>query len=211
VAVTTLVLLSAAAAAAAAAQAAPVAGALEDALRARYPDVVRFEIVALDPERAARVPETAAVVRLGARTAVAEADGRLVWFVARGYRDVVVAAKALAPRADVTAEDVLVVERDVLGLACAPVVDVAVLANAWTLRGVREGDILCRDALAQKPPVVRGADVTVLYTAPRVRIRTTARAERDARLGERAVVRNQQSGEIYYAVVSGVNEVTAHE
>jgi flagella basal body P-ring formation protein FlgA len=206
-ALTTIALL----AAAAGAHSVPVAGALEQALRARYPEVARFEVAAFDPERAAQVPEAAAVVHLGARSAVAGADGRLVWFTARGYREVVVAAKPLAPRADVTAEDVLVAERDVLGLACAPLVDAAAITNAWTLRGVREGDVVCGDALAPKPPVVRGAAVTVLYAAQRVRITTTARAEHDARLGERVVVRNRQSGEIYYGVVSGVNEVTAHE
>jgi flagella basal body P-ring formation protein FlgA len=204
--VTTLIFLSAAAA-----QSVAVAGALEEALRTRYPDVVRFEMAALDSESVARVQEPTVVVRVGARSAVAGEDGRLVWFAVRGYRDVVVAARPLAPRADVTAGDVLVAERDVLGLACTPLADTAALATVWTTRGVREGDVLCHDALAPKPPVVRGAAVTVLYAASRVRITTTARAEHDARLGERAAMRNPQSREIYYAVVSGVNEVTVHE
>jgi flagella basal body P-ring formation protein FlgA len=190
------------------------AAVLESELRARYPEVVRWEIDALEVPRAAgAADETAAVtvVRLGARSAVAVDDARLEWFAVRGFRTVVVAARSLAARSDAAEDAFALEERDVLGIGCTPLTDLAGVAGNWTRRRVRAGDVLCGDALEPKPPVVRGTQVAVVYAAPRIRLVATARAERDAKLGERLPVRNPATGEIYFAVATGDNEVTAHD
>jgi flagella basal body P-ring formation protein FlgA len=190
------------------------ADALESELRTKYPGVVRWEIDALDAARAARVARETGpvtVVRLGARSAVAVDDRHLLWFAVRGYRNVVVAVRSLAARSDAAEADFVLEERDVLGLPCAPLVDLTGVAGTWTRRSVRAGDVLCGDSLEPKPPVVRGAQVSVVYSTPRIRVVSTARAEKDAKLGERLPVRNPATGEIYFAVATGRNEVAAHD
>lgn len=191
-----------------------VPAALEAGLRAKYPEVVRWEIAALDAARAARSAREngpVTVVRLGARSAVAVDESRPLWFAVRGFRTVAVAARNLAARSAAAAEDFTLEERDVLGIGCTPLADLGAVAGTWTRRNVRAGDVLCGDALEPKPPVARGAEVAVVYSAQRIRLVAKARAERDANLGERLPVRNPTTGEIYFAVVSGDNEVTAHD
>lgn len=188
--------------------------ALESELRAKYPDVARWEIDALDESRAARAARETGpvtVVRFGARSAVAMADEHVLWFAVRGYRNVVVATRNLGARSDAAEADFVLAERDVVGLRCAPLADLAAVAGSWTRRNVRAGDVLCGDAIEPRPPVVRGTQVSVLYSAPRIRVLSTARAEQDAKLGERLPVRNPATGEIYFAVATGRNEVVAHD
>jgi flagella basal body P-ring formation protein FlgA len=197
--------------AAMAGQLAAVEAGLETALRAKHPDVVRFEISALDAERAGRLAADAPIVKLGARSAVAGENGRLVWFAVRGYRSVPVMTRTLAARTDLTRDDIAVEEHDVVGLSCMPLATPEAVEGAWTRRGLRVGDVLCSDALEPKPPVVRGAEVTVVYVGPRVRVTATARAGQDAVVGDRLAVRASRTGELYYAVASGSNEVTVYE
>jgi flagella basal body P-ring formation protein FlgA len=200
-------------AATAAAQATP-ASALEAELHARYPEVVRWEIEALDQARAKRAEaETGAVtvVLLGARSAVAVGDAPTVWFAVRGFRTVLVADRHLAARSDAAVEHFALEERDVLAVGCTPLADSDAVAGSWTRRNLRAGDVVCDDALEPKPPVVRGANVAVVYSGPRIRIVATARAARDARLGERVQVSNPATGATYFAVATGDNEVTAHD
>lgn len=190
------------------------ASALEAELRGRHPEVVRWEIEALDParaERAASATGPVTVVRLGARSAVTVGDAPIVWFAVRGFRTVLVAARHLGARSDAAVEDFALEERDVLAVGCAPLADADAVAGTWTRRNLRTGDIVCDDALEPKPPVVRGAQVAVVYSGPRIRLVATARAERDARLGERVPVSNPATGETYFAVATGDNEVTAHD
>jgi flagella basal body P-ring formation protein FlgA len=193
------------------AQLAAVHAELETALRAKYPQVTRVEIAAFDAERAAGLAAGASIARLGARSALADEQGRLVWFAVRGYSDVVILARTLPARADLGPDDLALAEREVVGIGCTPLRSTEIGAGHWLRRGVRGGEVLCREAIEQKPPVVRGAEVAVAYSAARVHLSTTARAEQDARLGERVAVRNPRSGELYFAVASGSNEVTVHD
>lgn len=193
------------------AQLAEVQAELERALRAKYPHVTRFELAALDDERAERLRPGGPIARLGARSAVAGEDGRLAWFAVRGYSVVAVVTRPLAARTELAADDLALEERDVIGLGCTPLQTTELDGAQRLRRGARAGDVLCTDAFEPKPPVVRGADVAVVYSGGRVQLRTTARAEQDARLGEPVAVRNLRSGDAYWAVVSGNNEVTVDE
>jgi len=193
------------------AQLAEVQAELETALRAKYPNVERFELAPLDLDRASQLGAGAPIARLGARSAVAGGDGRLVWFAVRGYSHVAVASRTRAARSDLEAGDLVLAERDVLGLGCEPLQSAELADDHWLRRGVRAGDVLCADGVERKPPVVRGADVAVIYAAGRVRLRAVARAEEDARMGATVAVRNPSNGDVYFAVVSGNNEVTVHD
>src|SRR5262245_54566092 len=114
---------------------------LETALRERYPRVERFELAALDDERASRLGSGAPIARLGARSAVAGDDGRLVWFAVRGYSRVAVASRTRAARSELEPGELVLEERDVLGLGCEPLRSIEIAGDQW----LQIGRASCRE------------------------------------------------------------------
>src|SRR5262245_1207259 len=115
-------LLSALAAAAAWA-ADPGPSRLEELLRAQRPDIVRWQIERIERAAGAAVAErdVASVGRIGARTPVRFADGRVRWYAVLGYRSVLVSAHAVESGAAISTADAVPAERDVIASACEPV------------------------------------------------------------------------------------------
>lgn len=193
------------------------------ALRREYPQVQQWNLTAAVSERQRDrlndIEVTAAtVMQTGARSAVRlewTAGGRrartTLWFVTQGLQGVLVASRYLAAGAPLQSTDASAMERDVMPLACRPLVSSDMLAGTRTKVPLHEDDVICSDDIEPRPAVSRGEAVRVKFIAGRVAVTSKAIAQADGNIGAVLKVRNPSSGLTYLAEVIGEQEVFAHE
>jgi flagella basal body P-ring formation protein FlgA len=178
---------------------------LEAELRARRPDILRWETRPVERSRHAaqtHAPAIVAVGRLGVRTPVRFADGRVRWYAVAGFRPVPVSAHAVEVGASLTAADALIAERDVIGPACEPVsIDDG---SRWrATRRLATGEALCANAVARAPDVERDQRVTLSTERGAIRVTRVLVAAGDARTGERVRLRDPATAQTVTAIVTG--------
>jgi flagella basal body P-ring formation protein FlgA len=177
---------------------------LERLLRAQRPDVLRWETQALDTGATpATMSEIRLIGRIGARTPVRFADGRVRWYAVAGFRPVLIAAHALERGTELTAADAQLDERDVIGLGCRPVSQLEPGTRWRTARRLASGDAVCASALEVVPDVERDGPVTLSTRRGGVSVSRVLTAATDARAGERVRLRDRTSGAIVIAIVTG--------
>jgi len=197
------------ASAAAFAQEAAVDQLLLTALRERYPLVARWDI---KPFASPMTEEgtDASVLRLGPRSAV-RVGTRTKWYAVAGFQSVVVVVRTVAAGQALEDRDGELEEKNVLAVACEPLISADALRNARAKRNKRAGEIICVSDIEALPFVARGDEVTVRYVGERVVLVTKGVAQADGALGDALLVRNPHSNDSFRAIVSGNKEVTLHE
>ena len=192
--------------------------ALVSALRARFPEVVRFEVTPLSRPRAAgtevELPDELTLdKRIQTHVVTAARDGTprrsVHWWSLKAYAPVVVARRALRAGEPVRPADIALEERDIAGSAGALLDADPGLAEArWrATRFVQPGAALRRADLEPAPEVLRGQQVRVSVVSGSFTIETTGVAREEGRLG--AVIGVVRPGEAqpYFAEVTGERAV----
>src|SRR5688572_14236571 len=129
------------------------ASRLEALLRAQRPEVSRWQWQPLGKTQAAG--EVAQLGRVGARTAVRFADGRVQWYSVSGFRQVLVSAHIVEGGAALQAQDARLEERDVIALACEPMTALAAESRWRARRRLAAGEVLCARTIEPTPAVER--------------------------------------------------------
>jgi flagella basal body P-ring formation protein FlgA len=183
----------------------PAADPLEPHLRARRPDVSRWEfhrIGGSQPEGASTIAD---VGKIGPRTPVAFSDGRVRWYAVSGFSTVYVSRVPLESGARVNLEQVEQAQKDVIGIGCLPLALDPSLA--WrTTRRLSRGDTLCAHSVEVAPEVAREQRVTLNARQGAVDVSRQMIAASDARLGERVRLRDRATGATLIAIVTGQGE-----
>jgi len=192
--------------------------ALVSALRARFPEVVRFEVTPLSRPRGAgtevELPDELTLdKRIQTHVVIAARDGTprrsVQWWSLKAYAPVVVARRALRAGEPVRPADIALEERDIAGSAGALLDADPGLAEArWrATRFVQPGAALRRSDLEPAPEVLRGQQVRVSVVSGSFTIETTGVAREEGRLG--AVIGVVRPGEAqpYFAEVTGERAV----
>ena len=191
---------------------------LVSALRARFPEVVRFEATPLSHPRAGNAElelpdELALDRRIQTHVASTAKDGTprrsVQWWSLKAYAPVVVARRALRAGEAVRPADIALEERDIAGSGGALLDADPGLAEArWrATRFVQPGAALRRSDLEPAPEVLRGQQVRVSVVSGSFTIETTGVAREEGRLG--AVIGVVRPGEAqpYFAEVTGERAV----
>lgn len=138
-------------------------------------------------------------------TAVAANGARKkCWVVAKvsARTPVVVAARSIAARSVIGAEDVMLVERDMKGeLRGQPLTDPDLAVGKVSKRSLAKGRVLTQDMLVQAPTVKNKSVIRVEARIGGLCVSTLGVALRDGRDGETIPVRNMASGKTVYGVV----------
>lgn len=177
--------------------------ALEQRLRAERPDVLRWQLRAMSETAPVSDAAIAGLGRIGARTAVRFADGRVRWYAVIALKPVLVSARGVERGAGFDAEDAELAERDVLSLGCEPV-DSLDASRRWrAARRLATGDALCARDIEAVPDVERDQAVTLNARRGAVNASRVLTAASDAQLGERVRLRDRASGAVVVAIVTG--------
>jgi flagella basal body P-ring formation protein FlgA len=195
----------------------------EKALRSRleqtYPSVTQWEIVPFRPATASDTPLSgqlsAVVTRVGVRSAVWIAPrsavrgsrGELLWYSVAGYGPAAVATRHLVKGAALAPDDGAISSGDLVAAGCPALTSPAALEGMRTKVSVGEGEVICTNAIEERPPVERGSEVTVHYAAGTIALTARAVAQQDGLMGKPILVRNTMGGEVFRATVSGRSEV----
>lgn len=175
---------------------------IEALLGEQRPDVARWEYSVLGQEPAADA-EVKQVGRLGPRTAVRFADGRVRWYSVAGYRDVLVSANAVEGGAEVVQRGARLEERDVIALGCEPLTELPSDTRWRARRRLAAGEVLCAKTIEPAPEVERQHAVTLSARNGGIEVSRVLRATTDARLGERVRLRDAASGITLIGIVTG--------
>jgi flagella basal body P-ring formation protein FlgA len=175
---------------------------LEQLLRERRADVARWQVQQLANEAGdTRDFANAQLGRIGARTPVRFADGRVRWYAVAGFRDVLVSARAVESGAPLSASDTRLESRDVLGLGCEPVREID---SRWRARRrLAAGEVLCDSSIEPAPDVERNRAVTLSAHSGGIQVSRVLIATGDAHAGERVRLRDKSSGENLIGIVTG--------
>jgi len=175
---------------------------LEQLLHERRADVARWQVQPLANEAGAtRDFANARLGRIGARTPVRFADGRVHWYAVAGFRDVLVSARAVESGAPVSATDTRVESRDVLGLGCEPVAE---LKSRWRARRrLAAGEVLCDSTIEPAPDVERNRAVTLSAHSGGIQVSRVLIATGDAHAGQRVRLRDKSNGDSLIGIVTG--------
>jgi flagella basal body P-ring formation protein FlgA len=175
---------------------------LEELLRERRADVSRWQVQPLANEAGAtRDFANARVGRIGARTPVRFADGRVRWYAVAGFRDVLVRARSIESGAPLSDADTRLESRDVLALGCEPV---AAIELRWRARRrLAPGEVLCDSTIEPAPDVERNRAVTLTAHSGGIQVSRVLIATADARAGERVRLRDKSSGDSLIGIVTG--------
>jgi flagella basal body P-ring formation protein FlgA len=122
---------------------------------------------------------------------------------------VLVARRALARNAEITAADFQVQSRRVPGIISAYVTDVTALAGQRLSRPVAAGEPLSLDALAPANLVHRGQQVVLLAHSGTLEVRMNGIALADGRVSEHIRVQNVSSQRVVEGIVRSENVVEA--
>jgi len=185
--------------------------ALEQHLREQRPDVLRWQVHPLS-ETAPALGHAgiAGVGRIGARTAVRFADGRVRWYAVAGVKPVLVSAHAVERGAEFNAEDAQLAERDVFALGCEPV-DLDASRRWRAARRFAAGVALCARDIEAVPDVERDQPVTLNARRGAVNVSRVFTAAADAQFGERVRLRDRASGTVVVAIVTGLGSARLSE
>lgn len=192
--------------------------ALVSALRARFPEVVRFEVTPLARPRAANAEielpaELALDKRIQTHLTTTGRDGKprrsVQWWALKAYAPVMVARRALRPGEPVQPADLAAEERDIAGAGGALLdADPGLAASRWrATRFVQPGAALRRADLEPAPEVLRGQQVRVSVVSERFSIETTGIARDEGRLGAVIAVTRPGEPQPYFAEVTGERTV----
>jgi flagella basal body P-ring formation protein FlgA len=193
--------------------------ALLERLRARYPEVTRWQVERFARPRnedsdalvaASSEGASAEILSIGSRSAV-RVGHHTYWYTVAGYRNVVSAARRAAAGETLDARDGSIEERDVLATGCEALTDTHALAGMRARRPIGANEIICANAIEPRPTVARGEAVTVKYVAQHIVLTTRAIAQADGAIGDTLRVRSTRGSEEFPALVSGAGEVTIHE
>jgi flagella basal body P-ring formation protein FlgA len=182
-------------------------------LRARYPDVTRWEVKPFERANGATVPsdgDKVEIVALGSRTAV-RVGRRVQWYAVSGFREVVSAVRRTAAGEGLDPAVGQLEERDVLGASCVPLSNTDALSGMRAKRVIGANEIICANAIERAPAVVRGKSIVVKYVGAHVTLVTKGIAQADGAIGDTLRVRGATHSEEFVAQVSGAGEVTIHE
>jgi flagella basal body P-ring formation protein FlgA len=191
-----------------------VEAALESRLRTAQPEVQRWEIRPVETSADVRAPALpiVSIGRIGPRTAVRFADGRVRWYVVAGFRPAPVSTHAVEAGDPVTADAIETAERDLIGLGCEPLaIDETTRWRA--ARRLAAGEAICAHNVERVPEVERDRPVTLSARHGAVRVSRVFTATTDARAGERVRLHDRATGATVTAIVTGpgtarVSEVT---
>ena len=199
-----------------------ITAAAEDYLRARSGDATRSTTVragALDPRLRLPLCDAAleGFLRRGAemdtRTIVGvRCTGSKPWKVFVPV-DVIVTAKVITtrhalPRGQlVTADDLVVIERDVSGMRRGYYTDARSLQGLRLKQPLLAGQVITPAMLAADQIVRRGQTVTLIATGGGVNISMTGKAMTDGALGQRIRVENLNSGRVVEGIVRSPEHV----
>lgn len=189
-------------------------------VRARHPELTRFEVVPIGrmsrvrPAGDALVPRLLTDRRLGHRVRVwvDVMQGGLrvasvpVWFSLHTYRSTLIATHSLRPKQPVQSGDVTQVEHEVTG-ADDMLSDIQGVDGKRVKRYVPVGAALRASDLEVIPAVLSEQKVAVHVVAGSFDIETTGIAEQEGRLGETILVRNPSSDTSFRAQVTSRNRV----
>lgn len=178
---------------------------LEALLRARRPDVTRWEIHPLAGANSEPASEVVSVGKLGPRTPVRLADERVRWYAVAGFSEVQVSAVALEVGDLVEPAHTLLAERDVIGAGC-PSMPVAISTRWRATRRLAAGEVLCTSDLEPVPEIQRDQPVTITAHRGAVSVSRQLVASSDGRSGEAVRLRDRATGEIVRAIVTGPGE-----
>lgn len=192
--------------------------ALVSALRARFPEVVRFEVTPLSRPRSAAAElelpaELALDKRIQTHVTTTARDGKprrsIQWWALKAYAPVMVARRALRPGEPVQPADIAIEERDIAGSSGALLdADPGLAASRWrATRFVQPGAALRRADLEPAPEVLRGQQVRVSVVSERFTIETTGVARDEGRLGAVIAVSRPGEPQPYFAEVTGERTV----
>lgn len=123
--------------------------------------------------------------------------------------EVLVARRALARNADITAADFQVESRRVPGIISAYVTDVSALTGQRLSRPVAAGEPLSFEALAPANLVHRGQQVVLLAHSGTLEVRMNGIALADGRVSEHIQVQNVSSQRVVEGIVRSENVVEA--
>jgi flagella basal body P-ring formation protein FlgA len=185
-------------------RAADLADSLQRHLQAQRPDISRWQTSPVAATRPVADAEIATVGRIGARTPVRFADGRVRWYAVAGFRSVLVSTVPLESGTVLNPQDTRLAERDVIGLGCEPLIPDE--RRLRTTRRLAAGDALCAREVEPVPEVQREHRVTLNVHRGAVSVSRPLTATTDARLGERVRLRDRVTGAIVIAVVTGPGE-----
>jgi flagella basal body P-ring formation protein FlgA len=178
-------------------------GALEELLRARRPEITRWEWRSLSKEAAASESTAIAEVgRVGTRTPVRFADGRVSWYVVAGYRDVLVSSRVVEGGTAVAAADTRPESRDVLTLGCEPLAALDASQRWRARRRLAAGEVLCDSTVERAPDVQRNHAVTLSAQSDGIQVSRVLTAASDANAGERVRLRDRE-GVTLVGIVTG--------
>ena len=175
---------------------------LEELLRERRADVVRWQVQPLAQGASADADfANAQLGRIGARTPVRFADGRVHWYAVAGFRDVLVSARAIESGAPVSASDTRLESRDVLTLGCEPLPK---LESRWRARRrLAAGEVLCDSTIEPAPDVERNRAVTLSAHSGGIQVSRVLIATGDAHAGQRVRLRDKSNGDSLIGIVTG--------
>jgi flagella basal body P-ring formation protein FlgA len=176
---------------------------LEELLRERRPEIASWQVQPLSNPAAGVEPAAIANVgRIGARTPVRFADGRVSWYAVAGYREVLVSARAIEGGGSLSAADARSESRDVLTLGCEPVAGLEATQRWRARRRLAAGDVLCDSTVEPAPDVERNRAVTLSARSGGIQVSRVLTAASDAYAGERVRLRDS-SGVTLIGIVTG--------
>jgi flagella basal body P-ring formation protein FlgA len=183
----------------------PGPSSLEALLRARRPEIVRWETQPLETRAHKPVSESGIVKigHVGPRTPVRFADGRQRWFAVAGFAPVLLSKRAIEAGALVNAEDTLAAERDVIALGCAPLMDIGHGGRLRATRRLSSGEVICSNSVQPVPEIQRDRPVLLSTQRGPVSASRVLTATADANAGERVRLRDPASGDTVIAIVTG--------
>jgi flagella basal body P-ring formation protein FlgA len=177
--------------------------AIEQRLREQRPDVLHWQLQALSETASASDAAVTGIGKVGVRTAVRFADGRVRWYAVSGLRDVLVSTHAVERGAAFEAIDAESAERDVVALGCDPLGALDASRRWRTARRLTAGTALCARDIERVPDVERDHPVTVNARRGAINASRVLTADSDAHAGERVRLRDRTSGDVVVAIVTG--------
>jgi flagella basal body P-ring formation protein FlgA len=139
-------------------------------------------------------------------------DGRVSWHIyipvrVIGTAPVVLAAHALVTGTVLTAKDLAVERRDVIGLPPGYLDDPAIAVGLTAGRAIAGGAILTNQQLVGTQAVQRGQNVTLMADAGGITVRMPGRALTDGLINQRIRVENLSSGKIVEGIARSAQVV----
>ena len=128
-------------------------------------------------------------------------EGRTTWHLfvpvkIVGTSPVAVAAHAIVAGTVLTAQDLAVEERDLIGLPPGYLDDPAIAVGLTASRGISGGAVLTNQQLLAAKAVQRGQTVTLVANGGGMSVRMAGRALADGLINQRVKVQNLSSGKI---------------